>query len=78
LTVTVPAVVPESTPVPEIVAVPVPFVTDHTPPVVASDKFIVLPAHTELLPVIGATVGFAFIVTVVVAVFIQPEPFVTV
>ena len=40
-----------------MVAVPVPFITDQTPPAVTSVNWVLAPAQTVAVPVIGATVG---------------------
>ena len=44
----------------------------QTPPVVTSAKVVVAPTHTEVVPVIAATVGNALIVTVVVTELTHP------
>jgi hypothetical protein len=63
--ISVPAMVPVTSPVPEpIVAIPVPSVL-HVPPVVASCKVTGDPVHTTEGPVIAADRGFT--VTVIVA-----------
>ena len=49
---------------------------DHTPPVVVLAKVVVAPSHTDVVPVIAATVGNALIVTVVVTALVQPLAFV--
>ena len=55
------------------------FELDHVPPVVVFDKITLDPAHTEVVPVIAATVGKAFTVTTVAAlVAVHPLLFVTV
>ena len=51
---------------------------DHTPPNVAFDKVVVLPSHTDNVPVIAATLGLGFTVTCTVTVVLHPKPFVTV
>ncbi len=57
-----------------MVAVPVPFVTDQTPPAVASvNAGVEEPTQTPVAPPpIADTVGFAMMVTLVVVVFEQP------
>ena len=61
LTLTFPAVVPVNTPPAEILAVPVPGITDHVPPAVALVKAGVdAPVHTVAAPpAIAAGKGFA-------------------
>ena len=59
---------PVKTPNEVIEAVPVPFVTDQTPPEVLSARVIEFPAHTEEAPVIGLTIGEAFTVNVLLLV----------
>jgi hypothetical protein len=73
--VVLPAATPVTTPLASIVAVAV-LALDHTPPVVALDNVVVEPAHTDVVPVIAATVGNALIVTVVVTALVQPLAFV--
>ena len=52
---------------------------DQVPPVVALVKLVVDPAHTSVVPLIAATTGMAFTVTVVAAdVAEQPLALVTV
>ena len=62
----VPALTPVTTPPALIVATAV-LLDDHAPPVVASAKVVVEPTHTPVFPVIEATVGSGFTVTVVAA-----------
>ena len=50
----------------------------QTPFAVALVKVVVEPAHTSVVPLIAATTGIALIVTVVVAVEVQPLTSVTV
>ena len=78
-TVTVPEVIPVTTPPAVMLAVPVPFVIDQVPPVVALvNAGLVEPAQTVVAPpVIAETVGRAFIVSEEVAEFEQ-VPLVTV
>jgi hypothetical protein len=73
--VAVPAATPLTTPVAgSTVAMPV-LLLDHTPPVVALASVIVEFVQTDPAPVISATTGSAFMVTVVVVVFVQvPSP----
>ena len=49
---------------------------DHVPPFVASDKVVLLPAQTDKVPVIAATVGFAFTFKISVATLSHPTLFV--
>ena len=51
---------------------------DHVPPVVALVKLVVDPAHTSVVPLIAATTGIAFTVTVVVTDVEHPSLVVTV
>ena len=52
---------------------------DQTPPPVVLAKVVVDPIHTSAVPVIAFTVGNAYTVTLLVAVFTQPvTPSVTV
>jgi hypothetical protein len=51
---------------------------DHVPPAVASARVVVNPTQTDVVPVIAATTGRAFTVTVAVELEVQPEPLVTV
>ena len=71
-----PAATPVTTPPLVIVATDV-LELLHTPLAVASDKVVVKPAHTLVVPVIAATTGFAFTVTTLVTVVVQPLTFVT-
>jgi hypothetical protein len=64
--VVVPAATPVTTPVDALTVAVAVFAVDHTPPVVVLANVVVAPAHTEVVPVIAATVGNALIVTVVV------------
>jgi hypothetical protein len=67
-----PAATPVTTPV-DALTVAVAVLEDvQTPPAVTSDKVVVEPAHTEVVPVIAATVGNALIVTVVVTELTHP------
>ena len=67
-----PAATPVTTPV-EALTVAVAVLDDvQTPPAVTSDKVVVEPSHTEVVPVIAATVGNALIVTVVVTELTHP------
>ena len=50
----------------------------HTPPLVASLRVVVEPAHTLIVPVIADTVGNGLTVTVDVTIVTQPKPLVTV
>jgi hypothetical protein len=76
--VAVPAVTPVTTPVADTVATAV-FDDVHVPPVVADANCVVKPEHTFVAPVIAATVGNGFTVTVVaVDVAEHPLAFVTV
>jgi hypothetical protein len=72
-TVTVPALIPVTTPPEVMVAEPVPFVTDQAPPDVASvNAGVEAPAHTLAAPPpIAATVGTSFTVSGIVA---EAEP----
>ena len=49
----------------------------HTPPAVASESAVVVPGHTEYVPVIDPAVGSALTVTTAVVAAV-PQPFVTV
>ena len=51
---------------------------DHTPPVVVFASVVVPATQTSVVPVMGATTGSAFTVTVVVVVATQPDALVTV
>ena len=51
---------------------------DHVPPVVALVKVVADPAHTSVVPLIAATTGIAFTVTVVVTDEEHPSLVVTV
>jgi hypothetical protein len=64
--VVLPAATPVTTPVDALTVAVAVFAVDHTPPVVVLANVVVAPAHTEVVPVIAATVGNALIVTVVV------------
>ena len=76
--VDVPAVTPVTTPVDDTVATAV-LDEDHVPPAVAEANCVVKPEHTFVAPVIAATVGNGFTVTVVaVDVAEQPLALVTV
>ena len=67
-----PAATPVTTPV-DASTVAVAVLDDvQTPPAVRSDKVVVAPSHTEVVPVIAATVGNALIVTVVVTELTHP------
>ena len=67
-----PAATPVTTPV-DALTVAVAVLEDvQTPPAVTSDKVVVAPSHTEVVPVIAATVGNALIVTVVVTELTHP------
>mgnify|MGYP006271121275 CR=1 FL=1 len=77
--VAVPALTPVTDPVDELTIAVAVFELDHVPPVVVLDKLTLDPAHTDVVPVIAATVGNAFTVTVVaVLVALHPLLFVTV
>jgi len=65
--VAVPALTPVTDPVDELTIAVAVFELDHVPPVVASDNVTLDPAHTDVVPVIAATVGKAFTVTTVAA-----------
>ena len=70
--VVLPAATPVTTPV-DALTVAVAVLDDvQTPPAVTSDKVVVEPSHTEVVPVIAATVGNALIVTVVVTELTHP------
>jgi hypothetical protein len=70
--VVLPAATPVTTPV-DALTVAVAVLDDvQTPPAVTSDKVVVAPSHTEVVPVIAATVGNALIVTVVVTELTHP------
>ena len=73
-TLTIPAVTPVNTPFWSIVAVPVPFWTDQTPPaVVFVNGGVDCPTQTAVEPPpIVETVALGIIVTLAVAVFEQP------
>src|ERR1700744_4787479 len=74
--VTVPAALPVTLPLASIVAT-VLSLEVHVPPLVASVSVMMLPAQTVLLPRIGAVVGGALTVTVVVW-LLEQMPFVMV
>ena len=78
-TVTVPAVIPVNTPPEVMLAFPVPAITDHIPPAVASvNAGVVEPAQTIAAPpAIEATEGNVLTVRVAVEVF-EHVPLVTV
>ena len=67
MSVTVPAAIPVTTPVPLIVAVPGALLA-HVPPAEASVNDVVRPTHTVSVPVMDAGSGF----TVTIPVVIQP------
>ena len=70
--VVLPAATPVTTPV-DALTVAVAVLDDvQTPPAVTSDKVVVAPSHTEVVPVIAATAGNALIVTVVVTELTHP------
>jgi len=72
----VPGVIPPATPVVRpIVPIPEELLL-HVPPGVVLDNGVVYPAHIINVPVIGAVAGLT--VTVLVALFVQPKPLVTV
>lgn len=73
----VPAETPVTTPALETVATAV-LLDVHVPPVVAEANCVVKPEQTFVAPVIAATDGNAFTVTLVVTAFVQPFIFVTV
>ncbi len=67
-----PAATPVTNPV-DALTVAVAVLDDvQTPPDVTSAKAVVAPSHTEVVPVIAATVGNALIVTVVVTELTHP------
>jgi hypothetical protein len=77
--VAVPALTPVTDPVDELTIAVAVFELDHVPPVVVFAKLTLDPSHTDVVPVIAATVGNAFTVTVVaVLVALHPLLFVTV
>ena len=69
--VEVPADTPVTTPELFIVATAA-LLLLHVPPVVASLNVVEFPIQTLVVPVIAATVGKGFTVTVVVALLVQP------
>ena len=75
--VTVPVETPVTTPLDETVAIDV-FEDVQTPPVVVELSVITSVTELIVLPVIGATIGRAFTVTVVDTESTQPLPLVTV
>ena len=75
--VVVPAEIAVTSPFAAIVAT-ARLLEDHTPPVVAFASVVVPVTQTSVVPVMGATTGSAFTVTVVVVVATQPDAFVTV
>jgi hypothetical protein len=76
---TVPALTPVTTPVDAFTVAVAVFEEDHVPPVVTLAKVVLEPTHTEVVPVIAATVGSGFSVTTVAAdVAEHPLLFVTV
>jgi hypothetical protein len=77
--VAVPALTPVTDPVDELTIAVAVFELDHVPPVVAFATVTLDPSHTDVVPMIAATVGNAFTVTTVAAlVAVQPLLFVTV
>ena len=72
-----PAATPLTTPEAFTVATAV-FDEVQTPLAVALASAVVEPAHTSVVPVIAATCGIAFTVTVAVCVLTHPLAFVTV
>ena len=77
--VAVPALTPVTDPVDELTIAVAVFELDHVPPVVAFATVTLDPSHTDVVPVIAATVGKAFTVTTVAAlVAVHPLLFVTV
>ncbi len=76
--VEVPAAIPVTTPVDALIVATLVVTDFQTPPLVASDKVVVCPTHTVVVPVMAAIVGKAFTVTVVLTLSTQPLPLVTV
>ena len=75
----VPALTPVTSPVEELTIAVAVFELDHEPPVVTFSNVTVDPSHTEVVPVIAATVGKAFTVTTVAELVAEhPLLFVTV
>jgi len=75
--VTLPKAIPVTTPVLLTVATVV-FPLVHTPPVVASDNVVVIPAHMLVtVPVMGRTEGAARMLTGAVTAVTQPDALVT-
>ena len=72
---TAPALTPVTTPLVLIEAIEV-DPEDQTPPLVASDNVVVLPAQNDEVPVMAATVGFALTFNTSVAALSQPTLFV--
>jgi hypothetical protein len=64
--VAVPAATPVTTPVLPTAATPAALLL-HTPPAVAFDKAVLLPAHTLAVPVMAPALGNALTVTTFVA-----------
>ncbi len=75
--VDVPAAMPVTTPPALIVATAV-LDDDQVPPAVASAKVVVRPTQTLIEPVMAATTGSGFTVTVSLIVAVQPNALVTV
>jgi len=71
--VLVPAVKPVTTPVEETTVATAVFELVHVPPVVVADKVVVLPLHTQTVPVMNDTVGE--VVNVNPCVLVPTQPF---
>ena len=67
-----PAAAPVTTPVEALTVAVAVFELVQTPPAVKLASDVVAPAHTDVVPVIAATVGKAFIVTNRVTELVQP------
>ena len=71
-----PDATPVTTPVLEFTVAVAVLLELHTPPDVVLASVVVLPTHTDVVPVIAATTGNALIVTVAVTELVQPFAFV--
>ncbi len=63
--VEVPAAIPVTTPVDALIVATLVVTDFQTPPLVASDKVVVCPTHTVVVPVIDSIVGNGFTVTAI-------------
>ena len=59
-----PAATPDTTPVDALTVAVAVLDDDQTPPTVTSDKVVVAPSHTVVVPVIAATEGAVTVIVV--------------